>query len=143
MARVESRAIFARGTLPKRHRKGIFCNNKRINYFRRSSVHRMRSVRDLFACGRDRLSSTILRRSRSLPVPADFFIVYKTQTTKKNRNFFGFKIMFDFSIVFKVTYLYSIKNRGNLKVVFSSNKLCDKKIRGISNVSKNDRQKND
>ena len=51
--------------------------------------------------------------------------------------------MFDFRIVFKITYLYSIKNRGNLKMVFSSNNLFDEKIYGISIVSKNVRQKND
>ena len=60
----------------------------------------MRSGSDLFACGR---GWTALDDTTALTKSAcsgGFLVIYKTQTTKKNCNFFGFKIMFDFSIVF-------------------------------------------
>ena len=126
----------------KRHRKGIFGNHKRINHFRRSSVHRMRSVRDLFACGRDRLSSTILRRSRSLSVPADFLLFTKHKQQRKTVIFSDLKLCSISKLFSKLHTCIQLKIGGIRKRFFSSNKLFDEKIRGISNVSKSVRQKN-
>ena len=67
----------------------------------------------------------------------------KRQKSKKTA-FFRYK---NYRLIFIAFSKFSdniqLKIQGDPEAVFSSNKLFDEKIRGISNVSKDDRQKND